>query len=255
MGSARQWAVVSTVALSSITAAANPPAALSCLQKHYPVKPLHRDGQWHVELPDGSTHLWDDGRQKTFEEKLATPDLQDTFSIRYRTGAVKPVTLANDDPGRIRFDPLFRAVYGHDAAEVEQHLVELTLHGQKLRVHARVKPAFERVFRRISALLVKDARPRPFLEGLGGTFNWRNIAGTDRLSAHSFGVSIDLNVKRSHYWEWQRPKAPLKWQNQVPQALVDAFEAEGFIWGGRWFHYDTMHFEYRPELLDPACQM
>jgi len=27
------------------------------------------------------------------------------------------------------------------------------------------------------------------------------------------------------------------------------FERHGFIWGGRWWHYDTMHFEYRPELL------
>ena len=31
--------------------------------------------------------------------------------------------------------------------------------------------------------------------------------------------------------------------------IVDVFERHGFIWGGRWFHYDTMHFEYRPELL------
>ena len=30
-------------------------------------------------------------------------------------------------------------------------------------------------------------------------------------------------------------------------------EKHGFIWGGRWYHYDTMHFEYRPELLVPAC--
>jgi len=22
-----------------------------------------------------------------------------------------------------------------------------------------------------------------------------------------------------------------------------------FIWRGRWYHYDTMHFEYRPELF------
>ncbi|WP_265937085.1 M15 family metallopeptidase [Aliarcobacter butzleri] len=27
------------------------------------------------------------------------------------------------------------------------------------------------------------------------------------------------------------------------------FEKYGFIWGGRWYHFDTMHFEYRPELL------
>jgi hypothetical protein len=30
---------------------------------------------------------------------------------------------------------------------------------------------------------------------------------------------------------------------------VAVFERHGFIWGGRWAHYDTMHFEYRPELL------
>ena len=35
----------------------------------------------------------------------------------------------------------------------------------------------------------------------------------------------------------------------VPLPVVEAFEAEGFIWGGKWYHYDTMHFEYRPELM------
>jgi hypothetical protein len=38
----------------------------------------------------------------------------------------------------------------------------------------------------------------------------------------------------------------------MPREIVDAFERHGFIWGGRWYHYDTMHFEYRPELLAPA---
>ena len=36
----------------------------------------------------------------------------------------------------------------------------------------------------------------------------------------------------------------------VPKEIVDVFEKYGFIWGGRWYHYDTMHFEYRPELFD-----
>ena len=31
--------------------------------------------------------------------------------------------------------------------------------------------------------------------------------------------------------------------------VVEIFEKYGFIWGGKWYHYDTMHFEYRPELL------
>jgi peptidoglycan LD-endopeptidase CwlK len=31
--------------------------------------------------------------------------------------------------------------------------------------------------------------------------------------------------------------------------IVAIFEKHGFIWGGKWYHYDTMHFEYRPELM------
>ena len=31
--------------------------------------------------------------------------------------------------------------------------------------------------------------------------------------------------------------------------LIAIFEKYGFIWGGRWYHFDTMHFEYRPEIL------
>ena len=38
-------------------------------------------------------------------------------------------------------------------------------------------------------------------------------------------------------------------QEQMPREIVDIFERHGFIWGGKWYHYDTMHFEYRPELL------
>ncbi|HNY22827.1 MAG TPA: M15 family metallopeptidase, partial [Treponemataceae bacterium] len=34
-----------------------------------------------------------------------------------------------------------------------------------------------------------------------------------------------------------------------PAAVVEAFEREGFVWGGKWLLWDNMHFEYRPELL------
>ena len=37
--------------------------------------------------------------------------------------------------------------------------------------------------------------------------------------------------------------------NQIPIQIVRIFEKHGFIWGGFWYHFDTMHFEYRPELL------
>jgi hypothetical protein len=85
---------------------------------------------------------------------------------------------------------------------------------------------------------------------LGGTFNWRKIHGTDRLSPHSFRIAIDLDPTFGDYWQWSR-SGSLGWhyRNRIPIEIVEIFERHGFIWGGKWFHFDTMHFEYRPELL------
>lgn len=73
------------------------------------------------------------------------------------------------------------------------------------------------------------------------------------MSVHSFGAAFDINVGFSDYWYNNRnktnPKAHIPFKNRIPLEIVELFEKNGFIWGGRWYHYDTMHFEYRPELL------
>lgn len=230
---------------------AEPPPGLACLPKYYPVKPVLKDGVWCMVLPDGTVLPYDDGQPKTFEEMLASPDMQDTYLIPYRKGAIVPVIDENDDPGHFRYEPLFEATYGKRARDVE--LVFVRFAGTGVMVHRRVKDAFQRVSARLVKAIAANPKLAPFLESIGGTFMWRNIADTERRSAHSFGVAIDINPKRSHYWNWLRPNRPVTWHNAIPQEIVDAFEAEGFIWGGRWYHYDTMHFEYRPELLDPEC--
>jgi len=59
-----------------------------------------------------------------------------------------------------------------------------------------------------------------------------------------------LGAKPSHYWRWSGTTGePTPYRNAIPHELVEIFERHGFIWGGKWYHYDTMHFEYRPELL------
>jgi hypothetical protein len=63
---------------------------------------------------------------------------------------------------------------------------------------------------------------------------------------HAWGAAIDINPAYSDYWLWRRD-AP--YVDRIPTEIVAVFERHGFIWGGRWAHYDTMHFEYRPELL------
>lgn len=228
-----------------------PPPGLQCLQRYYSVTPQWAQGRWSARLADGTVHIWNDGRARTVQQMMEAPVLANLFAQRYRAGTIVAVTAPGHDPGRIRHQPLFTSRYGARAGDVD--LVSIVVLGQRLRVNRAAQPAFLRVAQRLDALVGANPALRPFLEGLGGTFNWRNIAGTNRLSAHAFGISLDINVQRAAYWRWQKPAQPLSWRNQVPQAIVDAFEAEGFIWGGRWYHYDTMHFEYRPEMLDKTC--
>jgi D-alanyl-D-alanine carboxypeptidase len=249
-GSTRLLVPMALCAGAALAADPPAPAGLRCLTRHYAVRAELRDGGWAAVLPDGGAIAWDDGKAKGFDEKLEHPDVEDVFSIPYRGGAIRPVTAVDDDPGRVRLDELFKATYGATPETVD--VVDVTFMGQKLKVHRKVAPKFAAVETQLKAAVAKDPKLAGFLLGIGGTFNWRNIAGTDRPSAHSWGVSMDINVKRSHYWRWSKDAA-ITWKNEIPQPIVDAFEAQGFIWGGRWYHYDTMHFEYRPELLDPAC--
>ena len=68
---------------------------------------------------------------------------------------------------------------------------------------------------------------------------------------HAYGAAIDINTEYSAYWRWSKRSKDghYVWTNQIPEEIVAIFERHGFIWGGRWYHFDTMHFEYRPELL------
>ncbi|MCI6802837.1 MAG: M15 family metallopeptidase [Prevotellaceae bacterium] len=62
-----------------------------------------------------------------------------------------------------------------------------------------------------------------------------------------------MNTTYSNYWLWSNPKCSetdkIQYTNRIPIEIVKVFEKHGFIWGGKWYHYDTMHFEYRPEFF------
>jgi hypothetical protein len=209
--------------------------------------PVRRGGGWTLVLPGGRALPWDDGRAKTLDQKLDDADLEDTLSIPYRKGPIAPPGV-DEDAGRVRVSALFEATYGASAESVRKSLVATKLLGKTLWVHKKAAPAFAAVAARLERALEKEPSLAVYFEGMGGTFNWRPIAGTNRPSAHSFGVSLDLNPARSAYFR-NDGKTP-RWRNEIPQAIVDAFEAERFVWGGRWAHYDTMHFEWRPELFE-----
>lgn len=201
-----------------------------------------------ITLPNGTAIPYDDGKTKTTEQRIDAPDVEDVFALGYRTGPIVAVSDAQQDPGRIRIEPLFRATYGADAAAVSAQLVPVKFAGHSVSFHKRAAPALGRVAARIDGLLRADPSLAKYFKDLGGTFNPRLIAGTTHASAHSWGMAIDIDTTYADYW--RNGVQPPVWRNRIPQSIVDAFEAEGFVWGGRWFHYDTMHFEWRPELFD-----
>ena len=67
---------------------------------------------------------------------------------------------------------------------------------------------------------------------------------------HAYAAAVDINVKYSDYWRWgSGSKDQPSWHNQIPIEIVRVFEKHGFIWGGYWYDYDTMHFRIPSELL------
>ncbi len=198
-----------------------------------------------IYLSNGKSFIYDDGKKKSFTQLLNSPDIEDMFKFKYPKHPIKALPK-NFDPGRIRFEPLFKEIYGRNASEVRENLVTIPWFGGDIKVTKKegVANALKAVYRDLKTL---PPQFQKYLHPIGGTFKWRHIAGTKRLSVHSFGAAIDINVKYSAYWRWS--KGAYRYRNQIPQKIVQIFERHGFIWGGKWYHYDTMHFEYRPELL------
>lgn len=206
---------------------------------------------------NGTRMRYDDGKKKDFQTLLNHADLEDMFHYRYIKGksSYNKTPKKNYDPGRIRNEKFFTKMYGVNSSAVRKHIRKvrwLPVSSHKA-VYLRVTDingvdkALKRVSNRLDQMVQKNPSLKKYLIPPSGGFYWRKIAGTNRLSVHSFGAAIDINVKHSAYWRWSKGK--YRYRNQIPYPIVKIFEDNGFIWGGKWYHYDTMHFEYRPELL------
>ena len=223
----------------------------------YPEFLASHDGT-QLTWKDGTVMPFDDGREKTFEERLVEADLDDQFLLTYTPGPTLDDPLVNFDPGRIRSEAFFKKMYGDcKKGEVQKKLVSvpwLPKHGGKLIKVTPVNGVAEKLQRVSEELDTLPPELITFLLPASGTFNCRNVSRTDRSSAHGFGIAIDINAQFGDYWEWNRPKRSenLPYRNQVPWEIAAIFEKHGFIWGGKWYHFDTLHFEYRPELIVAA---
>jgi hypothetical protein len=67
----------------------------------------------YLILGRGERFAVSDGRKnKSFEEMLEKPDIDDMFFAAYPAGSTPQQPALNSDPGRVRFEPLFVSMYG-----------------------------------------------------------------------------------------------------------------------------------------------
>lgn len=229
-----------------------------CLMISYPEYAVdvkkESDGLVYLIMKSGKKILYDDKKNKNFNQKFVNPDLQDMMEQIYPLTSITKVMDKNFDPGRIRVYSLFNEVYGASKSKIESNLKNTNLGYRyyQFNKNNRAAESLKNVMNEIVPLANSRKDIGGCLYPSSGTYNYRVIAGTGQLSPHSYGIAIDLARDRRDYWKWVSPEEGSKRIVSYPKDMVEIFEKNNFVWGGKWSHFDTLHFEYRPEIIMKA---
>jgi menaquinone-dependent protoporphyrinogen IX oxidase len=246
---------------------------------------VFQDGDWTLEM-DGVRWYYAHGRFLPQEDVNHPDDFRLQFLYRYRPEP--PASVDEASPwrntanqiisrressvsyGLSRSTMTFGAVrslffetlwQSRDRTEAYSHQKWIDFLGRRVQIHEDIAVPLGHVEAHIQEAAKTDPEiPEWFgkLDSITG-WNWRNVAGSTNRSFHAYGAAVDLLMKAQAgmetYWQWTEAKGtdwravPAEKRQNPPVAVIRAFEDQGFIWGGRWPRYDTMHFEYHPELL------
>ncbi len=251
---------------------------IKALRQAYPEQigdAVLRDGDW-AALVNGEWYYWAEGRLLPGSARAMWEDYAPYRFYNYPLGALPPfvvpdprtveslkasASMPEDEvPGRPEgfLDALLRT---GSPGETASRISRVRFLGWPVDVHEIAAPALREVSREVEAAGKTDASVAAFISGIASVsgFNYRNIAGTPNRSYHGFGLAVDITPVsyggKETYWRWAMAKGEDWWavpytrRWMVPQPVVQAFERNGFVWGGKWTFFDTMHFEYRPEVV------
>ncbi len=145
--------------------------------------------------------------------------------------------------------------------KTEKQIVDITFLGKDTSVHTGIQPKLAIIEEKIKEAAKTDKTIQTWIDNLGsaGCYYWRVIAKTKSRSYHSYGLAIDLLPEKlggkQTYWLWASQERDDWWnipyseRYHPPEKVIKIFESHGFVWGGKWVQFDTMHFEYRPEVF------
>jgi hypothetical protein len=153
-------------------------------------------------------------------------------------------------------------LFGDTELQIRAHGGSVTFLAHRMFLNDLLVEPLAAVEAEILDVSTRDAAVAAWVDGLDITYSFisRDIAGSPTRSHHGFGLAVDL-VPRSYdgrhvYWRWSRvynreawDRIPVEERWSPPAIVVEIFERHGFVWGGKWPHFDAIHFEYRPEIL------
>ena len=188
---------------------------------------------------------------------------EDCDPIFYRY-SVEPLTEPPplSEEGPTYCTDLLESLWGRTDDQIRSHGGSTTFLDHRMFVNNLLVDALAAVEGDIRKAATGDASVATWIDELDITYSFidRGIAGSPTRSHHAWGMAVDLVPKsyggRAVYWQWSRVydsegwhRIPLERRWSPPQAVIEAFEEHGFVWGGKWTHFDNIHFEYRPEIL------
>lgn len=228
---------------------------LLCLMIAYPefITNIERgdNGKVFIIMKSGKRILYDDKNIKSFDQKLSNPDLQDMMQQAYPLTSINSLMDINFDPGRCRVYSLLNEVYGSSKHQVELNLKNVNTGSGRSQFNSNnnASTSLNNVMKELIPLSQNRKDIASCLYPCSGTFNYRIIAGTGRLSPHGFGIAIDLARDNRDFWKWASREQGEKRLISYSKEMVEVFEKNNFVWGGKWGHFDILHFEYRPEII------
>jgi len=264
-------AAVSAEARTRMVDVAPPPVATQSTQADPRVTAFieaYRDVIDSVAVEDGDVVFFLAGDPIHFEdgrmlERGRRDDNAACDPIFYRYSLV-PLTeplAASDDLPHYCTDVL-ETLWGSTESQVRKHGRSMEFLDHRMFVNERLRAPLAALEVELREEARRDPAVAHWIEGVDITYSFidRGIAGSPTRSYHAWGMAIDFVPSsydgRHVYWRWSRvydregwDRIPLEQRWSPPPAVVEAFERHGFVWGGKWAHFDVIHFEYRPEII------
>lgn len=134
--------------------------------------------------------------------------------------------------------------YGNpdDKDFIKKNLIKIDFLEHNVLIHKKEKSKFQAVNDIIKTLNLS------YKFRIVQTYCNRQMRGSKLKSLHSWGIAVDINPDTNGYYTgWEASEENRKnWKRDIPLKVIQVFESNGFIWGGKWKTVkDFMHFEVK----------